>query len=113
MKDPIFLKAKSKLIRISDVREVDAKNFRETGLITLITEDGRCYDMSDIDAIEALMLLKPSITEGLCLSWQKGRWAFHNIIGHPGMQILVWLGFKKAAIAWHDCTVPHLTKRSG
>ena len=33
-------------------------------------------------------------------------WTVHNIIGHPCMEILRLLGFKKAARKVHDGTLP-------
>lgn len=33
-------------------------------------------------------------------------WPIHNLIGHPTMQILIWLGMEKAANAVHDGTLP-------
>ncbi len=38
--------------------------------------------------------------------WPKNAWVLHNLIGHPLMQILSWLGFKDLAIQVHDATVP-------
>jgi hypothetical protein len=33
-------------------------------------------------------------------------WPFHNIVGHPLMQVLMWTGLEKAANAVHDGTLP-------
>ena len=33
-------------------------------------------------------------------------WPFHNIVGHPIMQVLMWVGLEKAANAVHDGTLP-------
>jgi hypothetical protein len=33
-------------------------------------------------------------------------WPFHNIVGHPLMQVLMWIGLEKAANAVHDGTLP-------
>lgn len=34
------------------------------------------------------------------------QWTIHNLIGHPLMEILFQLGFKKLSELVHDCTVP-------
>ena len=57
-------------------------------------------------AIEVILWTKPSALEGTHVRWIRHAWAVHNLVGHPLMQILVWLGFRKAAFAVHDGTVP-------
>lgn len=58
------------------------------------------------DAIEAVMALKPSTLEGRRLKWNKNAWVVHNLIGHPVMQLLAFLGLKRHAIWFHDVTTP-------
>jgi hypothetical protein len=58
------------------------------------------------DAIEIIYALKPSAMEGRRLKWKQGAWAVHNIIGHPVLQILAWVGLKRQAIRFHDWTTP-------
>jgi hypothetical protein len=53
-------------------------------------------------AIEALMVLKPSAMEGRRLRWRRNAWAWHNLVVHPVLQIMVWMGFKRQAVAFHD-----------
>lgn len=33
-------------------------------------------------------------------------WTMHNLIGHPLMEILYWIGFKRMAAKVHDGTLP-------
>ena len=40
------------------------------------------------------------------VSIARGAWAVHNLVGHPLMQILAWLGERELALAVHDATVP-------
>lgn len=101
------IKAGSFLIRPEDVKELDLF-YIEKGWVTLKT-DKDCYIISGLDAIEAVMLLKPSALEGKRMRWQRNAWAFHNFVAHPIVQILVWMGFKKQAIRFHDWTVPKPT----
>lgn len=102
----MFLKAESKLVLIDDIAELDIEHV-EDGFVTITTFDNKTYECKGFDAIEAVMALKPSALEGKRFKWERGAWAFHNMIGHPGTQILSWLGFKKTAIKFHDWTVPH------
>jgi hypothetical protein len=69
--------------------------------IVIKTADGE-YVSEGFHAIEALMVLKPSSMEGRRLRWRRNAWAFHNVIVHPILQIMVWMGFKREAVAFHD-----------
>lgn len=103
MKD--FLKAGEQLIPINLVESVDISAI-EFGGVKIVYSEGKEAIAIGIDAIEAVMLLKPSALEGRRLRWQKNAWAFHNLVAHPLMQIMIWCGFKKQAIRLHDATVP-------
>jgi hypothetical protein len=99
------LKAGDALIPIANIHHIDiAEVTREVVLI--VTQDGSVYKATGVDAIEAVWLLKPSALEGRRLKWRKHAWAYHNLVGHPVMQIMAWLGFHKAAIKFHDDTTP-------
>lgn len=66
----MFIKAGSFLIPVQDIKEVDVFEI-EQGWITVRTEKSH-YMISGIDAIDAVMLLKPSALEGKRLKWMKG-----------------------------------------
>lgn len=100
----MFIKAQSKLIPIESVLLVDIDKIEE-GLVIVTTKEGS-FECHGFDAIEAVMLLKPSALEGKRLRWERNAWAFHNIVAHPIVQILAWLGFKKQAVQFHDYTTP-------
>lgn len=99
-----FIKAGDIMLPVRDIDSVDISRI-EQGVVTVVTR-GQRYDAHDFDAFEIVMLLQPSALEGRRLKWAKNAWAFHNLVAHPMMQIMVWLGFKKAAIRLHDATVP-------
>lgn len=99
-----FVKAGDDIIPVERIRRINIKDVEQQS-ITLYTDDGE-YEAKGFDAIEAVMLLKPSALEGRRLKWKKGAWAFHNLVGHPTMQVLAWLGFYKQAIRVHDRTTP-------
>ena len=100
-----FIKAGQAVIPLADIAEVRI-DMLEEGVVTVLRRDGVAHDAHEFDAFEILMLLHPSALEGRRLRWAKNAWAFHNIVAHPLMQALVWLGFKKQAIRLHDATVP-------
>lgn len=98
------LKAGNVLIPIENVTKIDISSVEH--------EEVRIYTAQEIhtaygfDAIEAVMLFKPSSLEGRRLRWKRNAWAFHNLVGHPIVQIIAWMGFKKQAVRFHDWTTP-------
>lgn len=98
------LKAGEHIIPIIWVEDILIETI-EQGFIT-IKANGKEYQAHGFDAIEAVMIFKPSALEGRRLKWRKNAWAFHNFIGHPIVQILAWLGFKRQAVRFHDWTTP-------
>jgi hypothetical protein len=99
-----FIKAGDIMLPVRDIDSIDISRI-EQGMVTVAAR-GQRYNAHDFDAFEIVMLLQPSALEGRRLKWAKNAWAFHNLIAHPVMQIMVWLGFKKLAIRLHDATVP-------
>lgn len=101
---PIAIKAENRIISVDHVLDIDVSTL-EQGYVTVRTLEGS-FTARDVDAIEAVMLIRPSALEGKRLRWAKNAWAVHNLIGHPGMQILSWFGLFNAAIRLHDNTIP-------
>jgi len=102
---PLALKAGNHLIPLDLVKHIDITNIEQSE-VSIVTTDGETFKAMGFDAIEAVMVFKPSALEGRRLRWQKGAWAFHNLVAHPLLQVLAWLGFKKTAVWLHDATTP-------
>lgn len=98
------VKAGNDLIPIIWVEEIDIETI-EQGFIT-IKANGKTYESRGFDAIETVMIFKPSALEGRRLKWRKNAWFFHNMVAHPIVQILASLGFKRQAVRFHDWTTP-------
>lgn len=99
------IKAGDKIIPLSSISSVDISEIEDLK-ISILLIDGNTIKSTGIDALENVWLLKPSSLEGKRLRWAKRAWMTHNIIGHPLMQILAFLGFFKKAMWVHDITVP-------
>lgn len=99
------IKAGDRLIPIENVDYITIDDI-EQEVVRVVTKTEWSFEARGFDAIEIVMALKPSAMEGRRLKWRKHAWAFHNLIGHPVMQVMAWLGFKKAAIRFHDYTTP-------
>lgn len=100
-----FVKAGDRLIRAEDIENVDMSGI-ERGFVDVVFSGGQRARAHDFDAFEIVMLLKPAGLEGRRLRWVKNAWAFHNLVAHPLMQLMVWMGFRKSALWLHDITVP-------
>lgn len=99
-----FIKAGQVIVPVTAVERLDLRDL-EHGIVYLTAYD-ETHVLRDFDAFEAVMLLHPTALEGRRLRWPKHAWAFHNLVAHPLMQVLVWLGFRRAGIWLHDVTVP-------
>lgn len=102
---PLVLKAGDLLLPFDDVDRIDIAGI-EQGSILIVMRNGTVHEAKGFDAIEAVMAVKPSALEGLRLRWRPHAWAFHNIVGHPVVQLLAWFGWKRAAVRFHDWTTP-------
>lgn len=107
MRDRRFILAGDALIAEDAVHDVDFSAIERLRIV--IRHDGGEAVAEGIQAIEALMRLKPSAMEGRRLRWARHAWAFHNLVGHPVMQLLAFVGLRRWAIAVHDGTVPKPT----
>lgn len=58
------------------------------------------------DAIRFLMAYHPAALEGRRLRWVRRAWSLHNLVGHPLMQLLSFLGRTKEGLWVHDITIP-------
>jgi hypothetical protein len=99
-----FIKAGNELIPFDTIDSVDMSGL-ERGFVTLRCGE-RELEARDFDAFAVVMKLCPSAVEGRRLRFAKNAWAVHNLVAHPLMQILAWLGFRKTALRLHDATVP-------
>lgn len=102
---PLALKAGDQIVPFDYVAGIDIVSI-ENEEATIITKGGERFTALGFDAIEAVMCFKPSALEGRRLRWNKGAWAFHNVVGHPLMQLLAWLRMPRLAIILHDATTP-------
>lgn len=57
-------------------------------------------------ATDIVMRLCPSAIEGANLRHAKRSWSFHNLVAHPVMQIMSWLGRTDLGLKIHDQSVP-------
>lgn len=100
-----FIKAGENLIQIRVIERANISAI-ENGVVEIIYDGGKKVRAEGFDALEAVMMLNPSALEGRRLRWIKNAWAMHNLVAHPLMQILIWIGLRRQAMWLHDITVP-------
>ncbi len=103
----MFIHFSGTIINSDDILEVRYSSFAEEGWIHITSKFGKVYLVEGQEAFEVLVRLCPEALEGQNAEEQKGRWAIHNLLGHPLMQIFSWLGFTSLGLKIHDATVPN------
>ena len=99
-----FIRAGDRLLPVAGVRYVDCSKLTNH---KIVVEHGEgTFILVGADAIDAVMLLKPSAFEGRRLRWVKHAWSAHNMLGHPLMQVLAWLGRPRLGVWVHEVTTP-------
>jgi hypothetical protein len=99
-----FIRAGMRVINVDAVTSVDCSRIEEL-VVTVHHRDG-VEEVLGGDAIDVVMALRPSALEGKRLRWVRNAWAVHNLVGHPLLQIFVWVGQRRLGLAIHDATVP-------
>jgi hypothetical protein len=62
--------------------------------------------VSGVEALNLVMRLCPEALEGKRMKYLRHRWAVHNLVGHPLMQLLSWLHLPSLGIKIHNATIP-------
>lgn len=100
-----FLMSDKHVFKPEDIRVLDISCLQDL-IVRGELVNGTPFEATELRCIELIMTVKPSAFEGLRFMWPKFGWAFHNIIAHPFMHILVWFRCYKAAFKLHESTVP-------
>lgn len=93
------------VVNVDAIHHIDFSNIEDMRLKVYFTQQ-RSVDVLGIQVIDILMALKPSAFESRRMRWYRHIWSFHNLVGHPVMQILAFFKYYKAAMWVHDATVP-------
>lgn len=106
MSDPRFVRAGKHIIPFVDILHIDVSRIEELRVNVEMKGLARVYHVVGPDAIDLVMKLCPSVLEGKKLKFIRHQWVVHNLVGHPLMQILSWLGFPKLGMEIHEKTTP-------
>jgi hypothetical protein len=100
-----FIRTDTQLLAVEHIARVDFSHI-EALILKVHCHDGSEHEITDILALEAAMQLQPALLEGKRLRWAKHRWALHNLVGHPLMQVFAWVRRYDWAMKVHDLTIP-------
>ena len=89
-----------------DIKELDTSRLESHFEVTVKLRSGERVVLQGQRALDAVMAVKPSAVEGKNLRFARHAWAFHNLVAHPVLQILAWLGRPDLGFKIHDATVP-------
>lgn len=104
----MFIKFNDKIINVSTIKSLETDTLLSDGYISILYLNSYAVErVHGQEAIDIIMRLCPSAIEGKPVKFEKFRWAIHNLIGHPVMQILSFVGLTSLGLKIHDATVPN------
>lgn len=107
----MFVHYLNTIVNADRIERVICDDYIKEGVVYvyLIGQDPE-VDEADVvhgpEATNLIMALCPSVLEGKQAKYKRNAWAIHNLIGHPLMQLLSWVGLTRLGIKVHDATVP-------
>ena len=101
----MFILIGENVINIDSISRIDFANIEDLR-IRVYFKHSQPLEVVGIQVIDILMTVKPSAFESRRLRWYRHAWSFHNLVGHPLMQLLAFFKYYKMAIKVHDATVP-------
>lgn len=101
-----FVQVGPALVPRGRIKRVRLDRLEREGIVLVELVDGPPHALGGASAIDLVMRLCPSAVEGRRLRWVRHQWATHNLVGHPGMQVLAWLGHVGLGLRLHDALIP-------
>lgn len=105
----MFLQVKDRLVNVAIIKEIELVDLSKGWLHLHYTGNRPSELVEGHQAFEIVWRLCPEALEGKALKSVRYTWALHNLVAHPLMQILSWLGWRKTGLALHDGTIPMAT----
>ena len=101
----MFIQVGNLLVPEAKIRRVDCSRLMSdmVAVVETVEDDLEVHGM---EAVDLVMRLHPAYFEGRPFRWVRHAWVLHNLVGHPGMQLLAWLGQTRLGLQLHDRTIP-------
>lgn len=100
------VKVLDQLILREAILQVDCAELERHLRVKVYTRDSGLYVVEGQQALDLVMDLRPAMIEGKRFRVARHAWAFHNLVAHPTLQVLAWLGQAKLGFRLHDATIP-------
>ena len=102
----MFLHYNKVIINPDIIDYVDCADLAQYNRIIIHFKNEKWTSLEGQEAFNLVMRLCPDALEGGRIKYARHAWAIHNLLGHPLMQILSWLGLSRLGIKIHDATTP-------
>lgn len=102
----MFIHYKNRIVNSDSISHITCDRLETEGIIHLRLADYSNEVVEGHEAVDIIMRICPNYFEGRRWKYMKAAWVVHNFIGHPFMQVFMWLGLKSTAMKIHDCTIP-------
>jgi hypothetical protein len=101
-----FLTVNDRIINLASIDTIDCSMLETKGTVSVQLKNGVLLELRGAHAIDIVMRAAPGYVEGKRFKWVRHGWAVHNLIGHPLLQVLAWVGLLKIGLLIHDLTIP-------
>ena len=100
----MFIRLGTEVVRFDEIQSFDLNCLEELRVVAHLRD--RLILLNGMDAVDAVMRVCPEAFEGKRLRFVRHAWALHNLVGHPVLQVLAWLGLTRLGLRIHDALVP-------
>lgn len=102
-----FVLVGDQLVARDRIRRIDARGLAEDGTIDVhVAGEPAPIVLEGNAAFDLVMRHAPQFVEGRRFRWQRSAWAFHNLVAHPLLQLLAWMGRTELGLRIHDASIP-------
>jgi hypothetical protein len=96
---------RDRVIAVDQILAIDCSQLERYQIVVRL-RSGESVGLVGQPAFDLVMAVKPSAFEGKRFRFARHAWAFHNLVAHPLLQVLAWLGKSQLGFRIHDATVP-------
>jgi hypothetical protein len=94
------------LVRAEDIAGAKIETHDGVLHVFVFMRGAQTEALAGMDALDFIYRVAPRALEGRRYRWARWAWAFHNLIAHPLMQALAFVGAYRLAMRVHDATIP-------
>lgn len=94
-----------RVVSVGSIESLDCSQLESFEVVATL-RSGERVELQGQPALDLVMAVKPSAVEGKRFRFARHAWVFHNLVAHPGLQVLAWLGYPKLGFKLHDSTIP-------